>query len=618
VTTPTSTASRLTGVRGTQKGIPSRSNEGLETCAAVVIDDGHSANPTFTNCFFVRNSVAAAVIASANCAENGCVVSHDGTSFINCTFALNVIGLWNGQFTTDLDGPPVVGWSKLIVHNCVFDSTFYEGAGDPRSQELLPLLVPPSDPPITQQEDINGTGVFRANTSPFEGLTLDDRYVTSVATPTQYIAFELGRENVFTSNTLDLFDPPIEVLPATLPRTTPGFSLLPLVNIAPNTMNLMYNDSPTTALGRRRGVLFVRDLLATINSNGPWGDAPPTHDLSPHDFRLSPQAALASDDVVTPSAQNPLVDCGSTALPLTFANGLVLTEPPFSLDVDPIYPFHAWNYDCEGYGNPRIADHPVFMGDEIDLGADELDELLIAGYLDRTRSFVRLATIGPGNAPRENAILWYLGPSAALDASYASLTGTGGFPPSYADLPGYTVNDGAGTGDPNAQLEFLPLWFTGEDRYNPGADRFDIPIARARRLHRWPTPSTAADITPHLLPDIHPYWTAQSLGVPARTEPLCMGRLQWRERRSLQSRRSTFHRRLWSHQSSRSTIPGTEAQWIDFVNNRWFFGWDRPAGASSSYLSRTPGDASSLTTIGPVAEPVEPRQPTRRPRSTER
>jgi hypothetical protein len=50
-------------VRGTQKGSPERSNEGLETCAAVVIDDGHSANPTFTNCFFVRNSVAAAVIA---------------------------------------------------------------------------------------------------------------------------------------------------------------------------------------------------------------------------------------------------------------------------------------------------------------------------------------------------------------------------------------------------------------------------------------------------------------------------------------------------------------------------------------------------------------------------
>jgi hypothetical protein len=320
-----------------------------------------------------------------------------------------VIGLWNGQFTTDRDGPPVVGWSKLIVHNCVFDSTFYEGAGDPRSQELLPLLVPPSDPPITQQEDINGTGVFRANTSPFEGLTLDDRYVTSVATPTQYIAFEVGRENVFTSNTLDLFDPPIEVLPATLPRTTPGFSLSPLVNIAPNTMNLMYNDSPTTALGRRRGVLFVRDLLATINSNGPWGDAPATHDLSPHDFRLSPQAALASDDVVTPSAQNPLVDRGSTALPLTFANGLVLTEPPFSLDVDPIYPFHAWNYDCEGYGNPRIADHPVFGGNEIDLGADELDELLIAGYLDRTRSFARLEPTDPLELARDNSKLWYLG-----------------------------------------------------------------------------------------------------------------------------------------------------------------------------------------------------------------
>jgi hypothetical protein len=132
-----------------------------------------------------------------------------------------------------------------------------------------------------------------------------------------------------------------------------------------------------------------------------------------------------------------------------------------------------------------------------------LGELLIAGYLDRTRAFMRLVPANPLDPPHDNSILWYLGPEAPLDPGFLTFDVNAGAPPVYAGLATHSI------GDPNAEVSELPLWFSGEDRYDASADAFVFPTPVFAGLIAG-YPVTASDITPHLLPDIHPYWIGAS------------------------------------------------------------------------------------------------------------
>jgi hypothetical protein len=162
------------------------------------------------------------------------------------------------------------------------------------------------------------------------------------------------------------------------------------------------------------GTLFVNDLLR--NYALVTGAYTPD---SEHDFRLSP---MVSDvmPLQTPTARNPLVDLGlddSFGWPIALRNSNSTYEglvPPTRRRVAPTLtrrpgltlpsstplhnpPMNAWDWDAEGFGNPRIANRSGFpitipgvtSYSQMDLGADEMGELIIAGYIDGTTIFSR-------------------------------------------------------------------------------------------------------------------------------------------------------------------------------------------------------------------------------------
>lgn len=88
---------------------------------------------------------------------------------------------------------------------------------------------------------------------------------------------------------------------------------------------------------------------------------------------------------------------------ITFANSFVVNDKPGlrmnvanSLDADE---FHAWDWDCDGFGNPRIRCRSGFADPtnglpSIDLGADEMDALIVSGYIPSTRMFGTILDAG--------------------------------------------------------------------------------------------------------------------------------------------------------------------------------------------------------------------------------
>jgi len=262
------------------------------------------------------------------------------------------------------------------------------------------------------------------------------------------------------------------VLPQTTPRQAPVSPGPPAVDIS------QYTN------GGNRGTLFICDLIrnggtASFNPGVPPGST--WFDQSPGDFRLSP--SVSPQPTTAPGgiagALNPLVDRGySGPFPIQMRNGMSLSSPPgtlqFSLpnpwspSASSPYAFTNWRFDCEGFGNPRIYDHPSYSGPEhpglIDIGADEVGELIVAGYRWGTTHFLE--------GGMNNRFLWYLAPGQA---------------PIIA---------------PGRQL---PVFGAGTTAGAPWADCWDAIIPAG---YNWPyyRPS-AADTIPYLLPDAHPWWS---------------------------------------------------------------------------------------------------------------
>lgn len=108
----------------------------------------------------------------------------------------------------------------------------------------------------------------------------------------------------------------------------------------------------------------------------------------------------------TGGALNSLVDAGwSAGFPMTMGNGITLNDPPGKLLGVGSWQFTNWEFDCEGYGNRRIYDHPVYSntsGHEIDIGGDELDLQIAVGYRFATTFFDSATTIPPSQNPFDN------------------------------------------------------------------------------------------------------------------------------------------------------------------------------------------------------------------------
>ncbi len=529
-------------------------------CAAILLDDAAPCHPTISNCVFLKNAVGVLVNASPNSISPR--IQHDETTIINCTFAWNMVGLWNGQ----IDEPTgSIGVSQLNIINNIFDgSETIDVTGTLPCGSPGPISAIPSWPTFPAAVGPQTTGIFSA----FEGVSQQDLRVAVNGTLRDFNAYELvtiagvAHTNYNQSLAMGLI---ANTLPITSPRlSSPPSGFAPGVNIAPFTGWPTQNTNPNTT----RGVLYITDLICrgslagAFPAYGPFG-ARTGFDLSAHDLRLSPMAQLANAVLINsqgnpngPVVLNPLVDAGfSGPFPAVMENGQVLQGPPGRLQLNAQsqqeWQHTCWESDCEGYGNPRIHDHPAYSNTGagpvgsigIDIGADELGELVVAGYRFGTTGFLRLAQADADNSgpiPIDNSTIVYLGPPSALSPL--------ALPPAPVPQPDYrSINDG-GTANagwfPNYPQPYAAglqrTWLSGEGPLpdflsNNSISRpyYAIRAQGSGRTQPFPTipnlyqgggtapywlviaisevgqsyRATAADITPTLLPDIHPWWT---------------------------------------------------------------------------------------------------------------
>ncbi len=457
-------------------GVLQEPTEGMlkRSDAAVYIGADKASEPTLSNCFIYRNFVGVLVAASGETPEP--LVQHHGVKLVNNTFAFNRIGLWNGQ-----DIPPTTpasGWSKLIAIDNIFDG------GEPTTAQCT---LPPS---------FGTVAAWRGGSVGFEGVPPADLSVVTGAGPVDFNAYE---ERYYDTGVPILANlPPTGMRPAATRPGTPGFNISPITG------------RTALGIGPDRGALYLRDLFCNMAAYGNPALGLPAgtifFDFSPTDFRLAPNTSLATRDtsgyMVAPGALNALVDAGWSTVPATMGNGLVMAHAPGHLPLtgssQNTWAHHGWEADAEGFGNQRIFDHPAYPTERvIDLGADEVASFIIGGMRSATTAFMKSRTSPPPAAPvdADNHFFWYFGPIGTITPH---------------------------TGQPAHRAY---RWLA--DPPAPAAANYTIAQASAAYAPPWsawswsgrasPRPTytaTMVDISPHLLPDIHPWWPQFLPGMP--------------------------------------------------------------------------------------------------------
>jgi hypothetical protein len=261
-----------------------------------------------------------------------------------------------------------------------------------------------------------------------------------------------------------------------------------------------------------RGNLYLSDILR----NSP-GAVP-----SPHDFRLAPIASRDPDLPNSSSGPNPLVNVGvSSSTTLTMGNGTALHVGLLYDPVD-VATYSAWDWDTEGYGNPRIASrsggYPA--GTIIDLGADEMGELIMGGFAENTRIFSRTTAshLGPTG---DHTTIWFFNvpgtyPRPVCNLLIGRSTDLLGSPPQtvpdvnnawYAQaranpnppvgLPTSNYTDGAPPNSATGDQSFRYLVRSSAPPVPWTVGSFNVPFMR----------NLECDFAPSLLPDIHGFWS---------------------------------------------------------------------------------------------------------------
>jgi hypothetical protein len=549
---------------------------------AVLLDREVSAAPTICNCFFVKNRVGVLV----NAGNPGTVppelpnvpqpaagppsIVHSGTSLIGNTFVWNAVGVWNGEYAEQpfdwigianglISQPFAIGWSRLVVVNNIFDSMgpgslqdsgvkdycaegnlrkFSDGLGWWRHPESWPFGwadsafegVPAEDMEIAGVGDFNA---YEEQPTPFgSGSFLGRRYNRSINETAPFIGFRYRLPAVG-----------FEQARPTMQRPAPSRNIAPFTGWQANVAQSGLNP---------RGVLYIRDMFClareqdstnpTTNVNpintgwpavlGQLAANAPGFDGSPLDFRLHPTAAAFPSNLAptTPpplSIPNPLVDNGFD-IPATgtvaMSNGMLLRQP--GIPGHPTWSFSPWAFDVEGYGNPRSRNHtdPRYTGTSVtDIGADEVGDLIIAGYRMGTTMFVRLSDTDLDNPYRndqpgvgfelENHRVYTLGPANTVASQMSPGHQAAGFPAAMHrvyPIPALQVDFPPAYGDTFAS-DSAPVWHSFETIASGVFQRpwlFAPPAPPAPPLSLSTLYlATAADVTPHLLPDPHPWWS---------------------------------------------------------------------------------------------------------------
>lgn len=434
------------------------------TGAGILIDRGGNSQVCISNCFIVDNTVGIAVDTSQSAQ-----IAHE-PRIVNNTFARNVIALWNGNRQT---GEMNVGRGKLTLLNNAFDTWLPGVAAPPASRA-------------------------------FAGVSAEDLLVTAVLTNVATVSLTPP----LSFNAWEATRPFVPVAPSNwqipMPRTLTAMPV-PRVDITNYT---------GTVTGTTRGILYLNDTLRAAGVAGVGVDH------SPHDFRLAPQAAEAGAPPTSAPKLNPLVNQGltltdpATSPPLvvqqiTMANGLWLTwggrqpgltPPGVAGAAEDLARLDVWDLDAEGFGNPRVHARtgylvPVLPNNPnpdpipltIDLGADEMGELIIGGYIDGTRILTHSVPNAPGVTDHTRLFFFDL---YAPGNSYPR--------PVANRIVGRTV-----TWYAHVQQTVGPDNYTaGSGKRKQIVDGADPTFAARPRFMR----SLECDFSPPLFPDPHPQW----------------------------------------------------------------------------------------------------------------
>jgi hypothetical protein len=519
-----------------------------------------------SNCFVYDNVVGLALDA-ARLVSPASITLHR-MYIVNNTFAWNGIGIWAG----DTAQPTALRQHASLIVNNIFDSA-------PR--------------PGTFAAAVGAASCFEG--VPPSNLLVQARGAASIG-PLDFNAWHPGRANLGT-----VAPPgwPAVAQPAGWGAFTPRVDMTP------------FGSWPRT--------FFVGDALA--NS--------PAQLDSRHDLRLCP---YVSSDGTAPGVDlatlvsNPCIDAGidsgqsrdraigtqslfgPAALP-GYGPGLpsylALTQQQPNPNVKEA-PITGWDFDTDGFGNPRvIPDLPEPTEQHfgyIDIGADEVDGLIVAGYVDRTRILTAPPVPNAAGMTVDHRRVFFFGrPGASSPRPLANTVlgkPFGWF--GHVQTP-FDATNGNYTGVqqrlPPTQIP--PLRWV-QITTPPG---FNV-VARP------PIPRyLECDISPHLAGDFYPLWGTPLMGFADTSTPLWMDAYAvnpWfdsmpqffgagNEEDRLVDNQCLFHNRLGAaHQTFLSTPPNSFLPPETFVVSGH-------VNSPGSFIPASPGDTRLLQAWGTAA-----------------
>lgn len=328
--------------------------------------------PTISNCFLVGNQIAVGLFDPSASFEAG---GHHAPRIVGNTFVWNNIGLYSRY---RMGG---VGTSRPLILNNLFDPVLHK---------LPPFYA---DLPPEWVASIYG-GPDSLN-SCFEGIDASDliAFAPGCSDPTTGLALSHPFNAYITQlANIGVASAQWPALPrsgsSSIPPPTPVVDLW-AAGISSNSSKI--SD---------RADLYIRDAI--VSNGAPF--------VARHDFRLAPAVKAMQSSSTFP---NPLVNMGISLRggPIEFhqwnqsgtPTTVTINTPPGAPD-DDLAQFNCWDWDCEGFGNPRETartnlltsdrsdlhfPRPFECAGVVDLGADEMGELIISGYLENTRIFSR-------------------------------------------------------------------------------------------------------------------------------------------------------------------------------------------------------------------------------------
>ncbi|MFO1054923.1 MAG: hypothetical protein U1F36_22105 [Planctomycetota bacterium] len=452
---------------------------------------GHHTHVSITNCFIFDNAIGIALDSNSTPTFS---VTHN-TVIANNTFASNTVGIWSWDTRASNQGTNPRNWNSPAVFNNLFDLA---------DREPGVLLTPVS---CWEGLDASAREVVLRGTTP-----LFDPYFNLRGR--DFNAFPDGRTN------------------PSLPPTTFNIGA---VNIgtnwpaAPQPGSTFGNELPAhvdlAAWRLFPRLLFVADALQ-ISPSGVG---------SRHDLRLLPTVSgpnYALGDSI--SLVNPCIDSGIDG-GADRSLSITIQRPLFGPLVIPGYgpgwasaiaggnanadecPVSAWDFDCEGFGNPRIAKGNLGVPPDefglIDIGADERGELIVGGFLEGTRIFAGSTIPGGTSILRDHRRIYFFGNATTSMARpmHNSIVGSDPFAglfPWYDHVQNRTDADQVTGGGTASSQVSDNLTFGLAFGFNALRVQQALGLqAGLGQVARGPFPrNLLCDFSPHLSLDPHPWW----------------------------------------------------------------------------------------------------------------